>query len=61
MMDKINNLSLESVDISIAENVCHRYTDYLLFFFLLLVELWGGVFKKNSLLFFYLLLTKYSL
>ncbi|WP_276717083.1 hypothetical protein [Caloranaerobacter azorensis] len=59
-MDKINNLSFESVDISIVENVCHRYTDYLLFFFLLLVELWGGVFKKNSLLFFYLLLAKYS-
>lgn len=60
MMDKINNLNSENIDVSIIESECHRYTDYLLFFFLLLVELWGGVFKKNSLLFFYLLLARYG-
>ncbi|WP_202711236.1 hypothetical protein [Sporosalibacterium faouarense] len=36
------------------------YSDYLLFFFLLLTEVWGAKFKGDSLLFFYLLLALYK-
>ncbi|WP_278244285.1 hypothetical protein [Caldisalinibacter kiritimatiensis] len=37
-----------------------NHTDYLLFFFLLLTEIWGGKYNKNSLLFFYLFLAFYT-
>ncbi len=34
--------------------------DYLLFFFILLVQIWGAKFKKNNLLFFYILLAFFT-
>jgi hypothetical protein len=36
------------------------YTDYLLFFFVLLTEIWGARYKKDTLLFFYLMLAFYT-
>lgn len=37
-----------------------EYADYLLFFFILLVQIWGAKFKKNNLLFFYILLAFFT-
>lgn len=41
--------------------VTESYDDYLLLFFLLLIEIWGAKFSKDSTLFFFLLLTFYTI
>lgn len=37
-----------------------KESDYLLFFFILLAQIWGAKFKKSNLLYFYLVLTFFS-
>ncbi|WP_183108649.1 hypothetical protein [Thermohalobacter berrensis] len=42
------------------ENLGRVKADYLLFFFLVLTEIWNAKYEKNNLLFFYLILTTYT-
>lgn len=41
--------------------ITESYDDYLLLFFLLLIEIWGAKFSRDSTLFFFLLLIFYTI